>query len=64
VSIEYLFLIFGVVGAVAFLPIFYKAKETKGKTLNEIYRMFHAEKGSGLLDMEVDGHDGHEDYGL
>ena len=60
VTIRTSFLVFAIVGAVTFIPIFKFAKETKSKTLNEVYRAFHAEKGSGLLDEEVgdDSNDG------
>lgn len=53
VSINFGFMIFTAVGLFSFIPMFKLIKETKGKTLNEIYRLFHAERDSGLLDEEV-----------
>ena len=47
------FTFFAVIGGAFFLPVFALTKETKGKTLHEIYKMFHAEKNQGLLDEEV-----------
>jgi len=53
VALEYAFIVFALVGVVSFIPMLKMVKETKGKTLNEIYRLFHAERDSGLLDEEV-----------
>jgi len=53
VTIKYAFMVFTAVGVFSFIPMLKLVKETKGKTLNEIYRLFHAEKDSGLLDEEV-----------
>jgi len=53
VNVNFGFMIFTAVGVFSFIPMFKMVKETKGKTLNEIYRLFHAERDSGLLDEEV-----------
>jgi len=53
VDLNQAFLGFAIAGAAFFLPVFRSVKETKGKTLHEIYKMFHAEKSSGLLDDDM-----------
>jgi len=49
-----LFLYFALVGLVTILPIYKLAKETKGKTLNEVCFMFQPEYAKRLLDQSMD----------
>jgi len=48
------FIYFAIIGIATIFPIYKLAKETKGKTLNEVCLMFQPEYAKGLLDQSMD----------